>query len=763
MFGFGKNFKFTKKIKNRVFSVTFMQWIGSYLSVLFIPVIISTIMYSGAKNIISDNISKQKQYTLTQIQTYFDNLIENSTNIANQLTLDSDFNRFLGTREFNNTNRYEANAAIDKLSVLMTTNNDFDALFVYMNNTGNILTYSSMVEKTQVANYMKSVTPEQTTLWNEIISGKRFAQPFLLTFNPIGIRKSDMICMALPVTYSNKTNGIVFVGYDKNKILNAIKKLDNHSHFAVFSGNSGLVLSTFDNPESEKALTLEFIKNAKLSEFKYNEKDYDVSISDSNLFNIKYLTFTPKRLAFYEANFFTPKYLILIVIATILGGILAWMFSNSNYRHLIELFKSIGAENMSDGYVNEYALLQDKIENIIEEKRSIESRLDFLSDDLKTNFIEKVVSDRNISDITAINNSAKDFGFIHDTYAVIIFHAYDYELFAPANNEEDKQLFFFIIKNIYEELLGRKYIPYVCNIHDMLSCIVNIPENDTEFENELKNVYSISRIILKDNFGFDVSLAISGKFNGVHSLNSAFKNAMSVYDYMTFKQLRDIFFYDEINSSANNPAKNMQIYNIEPKLEEYVKNADIKKIEETLNSMLDEFMSLGIDNMDIIRNAIFTTATSLVRLSKKFDAPVVVNYTQLSYMTVSAAFEFLLGEFRILCNKIPETKSDLIDNICDFIAKNYSNPDINVAYIASNLNYNSNYISKYFKNVRQENLLDYINKTRIEKAKQLLIEKPDMPIEQVAEAVGYINSHALIRSFKKYMNTTPGKYRDENL
>ena len=105
MFGFGKNFKFTKKIKNRVFSVTFMQWIGSYLSVLFIPVIISTIMYSGAKNIISDNISKQKQYTLTQIQTYFDNLIENSTNIANQLTLDSDFNRFLGTREFNNTNR----------------------------------------------------------------------------------------------------------------------------------------------------------------------------------------------------------------------------------------------------------------------------------------------------------------------------------------------------------------------------------------------------------------------------------------------------------------------------------------------------------------------------------------------------------------------------------------------------------------------------------------------------------------------------------
>ena len=98
---------------------------------------------------------------------------------------------------------------------------------------------------------------------------------------------------------------------------------------------------------------------------------------------------------------------------------------------------------------------------------------------MKTNFIEKVVSDRNISDITAINNSAKDFGFIHDTYAVIIFHAYDYELFAPANNEEDKQLFFFIIKNIYEELLGRKYIPYVCNIHDMLSCIVNIPENPT--------------------------------------------------------------------------------------------------------------------------------------------------------------------------------------------------------------------------------------------------------------------------------------------
>ena len=232
---------------------------------------------------------------------------------------------------------------------------------------------------------------------------------------------------------------------------------------------------------------------------------------------------------------------------------------------------------------------------------------------------------------------------------------------------------------------------------------------------------------------------------------------------MTFKQLYDVVFYTNNSTTETVTEKNMHIYDIESTIEDCVRRADINKLENTLHSMIDEFMSLGLDNMDIIRNAIFTTAILLVRLSKEFDAPVVINYTQLSYMTVSAAFEFLLSEFRMLCNKIPESKTDLIDKICNFIADNYANPNINVAYIASNMNYNSNYISKTFKNARHENLLDYINKTRIEKAKELLIGKPDMPIEQVAEAVGYINSHALIRSFKKYVNTTPGKYREQSL
>lgn len=297
----------------------------------------------------------------------------------------------------------------------------------------------------------------------------------------------------------------------------------------------------------------------------------------------------------------------------------------------------------------------------------------------------------------------------------------------------------------------------------MLACIVNLPSDDFEFESELKNIYNVSRIMLKDNFGFDIALAISSKINGIDMLNQAFNEAVSVYDYMTFKQLYDVVFYTNNSTTETVTEKNMHIYDIESTIKDCVRRADINKLENTLHSMIDEFMSLGLDNMDIIRNAIFTTAILLVRLSKEFDSPVVINYTQLSYMTVSAAFEFLLSEFRMLCNKIPESKTDLIDKICNFIADNYANPNINVAYIASNMNYNSNYISKTFKNARHENLLDYINKTRIEKAKELLIGKPDMPIEQVAEAVGYINSHALIRSFKKYVNTTPGKYREQSL
>nr|WP_246238994.1 helix-turn-helix transcriptional regulator [Paenibacillus anseongense] len=71
----------------------------------------------------------------------------------------------------------------------------------------------------------------------------------------------------------------------------------------------------------------------------------------------------------------------------------------------------------------------------------------------------------------------------------------------------------------------------------------------------------------------------------------------------------------------------------------------------------------------------------------------------------------------------------------------------------------STYLSKLFREQTGEGLLDYINKVRIVKAKEL-IENQNITLNEIASLVGFSDVNALIRIFKKYEGVTPGKYKE---
>lgn len=55
--------------------------------------------------------------------------------------------------------------------------------------------------------------------------------------------------------------------------------------------------------------------------------------------------------------------------------------------------------------------------------------------------------------------------------------------------------------------------------------------------------------------------------------------------------------------------------------------------------------------------------------------------------------------------------------------------------------------------------LDYLNKVRIEKAKELLANT-DLKVWEIAEKVGYKNPKHFARIFKDITGLTPNEYRD---
>ncbi len=102
-----------------------------------------------------------------------------------------------------------------------------------------------------------------------------------------------------------------------------------------------------------------------------------------------------------------------------------------------------------------------------------------------------------------------------------------------------------------------------------------------------------------------------------------------------------------------------------------------------------------------------------------------------------------------------------IEKAKKYIAKNY-NKHINMAMVSNYVSINYSYFSILFKKYMKMSFSDYLNKIRIEKAKELL-KRVDYKIYDIAEEVGYTNSKYFTRAFKKYEKMSPNEYKIKNI
>ncbi|WP_340025829.1 response regulator transcription factor [Paenibacillus sp. FSL K6-1096] len=104
-------------------------------------------------------------------------------------------------------------------------------------------------------------------------------------------------------------------------------------------------------------------------------------------------------------------------------------------------------------------------------------------------------------------------------------------------------------------------------------------------------------------------------------------------------------------------------------------------------------------------------------------------------------------------------RGDEIKRITDLIQRRY-NENLKLGTLAEVFNYNSAYLGKMFKAQVGEHFNTYLDKVRIEKAKQLLAQ--GMKVYEVAEQVGYMNADYFNAKFRKYVGVSPSAFRKEN-
>lgn len=89
----------------------------------------------------------------------------------------------------------------------------------------------------------------------------------------------------------------------------------------------------------------------------------------------------------------------------------------------------------------------------------------------------------------------------------------------------------------------------------------------------------------------------------------------------------------------------------------------------------------------------------------------------------------------------------------------YLNPKLHITDVASILNTNRTYLSKYLNKQLNTTFYDYVNSFRVETACGLLTNNKKQTLEQIAEECGFNSLSTFKRSFSKIKRCTPSEYK----
>ena len=127
-----------------------------------------------------------------------------------------------------------------------------------------------------------------------------------------------------------------------------------------------------------------------------------------------------------------------------------------------------------------------------------------------------------------------------------------------------------------------------------------------------------------------------------------------------------------------------------------------------------------------------------------------------SYSDLMSSLYSLLFDDGNIRDKKLSTK-ELYDYAVQYVMEHYSSP-LSMQSVCDEIGISQTYLSRLFRKYSDTTFNTYLTRCRMEAAKKLLREKPDLLLRDVAACVGYEDSSYFTKVFHQYTGLTPSQY-----
>lgn len=769
-----------------------VTWLISYSAVLFVPILISLIVYSQSSAALSSEIHRANDSLLKQVRYTIDNQID----LMKRLTMEMTWNAKLQTLMYSSRSeadaQFEAYQLVKEFRMYQTSYAAIDEFYVTWEREGSVLR-SGNIRDMETAFYTLHRTGEMDyEQWVSAIERSEHNQFTLLPHLDAAPPQTAIAYIThLPKDLNGKEAGTVVVMADTSRFLDAIDNISGFSggYVLIMNRNNEVLLSNLPEQSGEDVILDSVQSGGEAMPASMKAGDSEIFYVQSSVSDLKYALVIPSSL-YWEKAEYVRKFTFVSVLISIMGaGVLTWFFMRRNYSPIQQLVRLLSDKNGTEERTewNELSFIQRAISKTRSEKETIAQQLQSHQNVLRSNMINRLMKGKLDSPIP-YEEAFKSFHMklLSDEFAVILFVVENdeslYEKLPGIDTNDRRKLIQFIISNVVEELVSEHgHAGYVAEIDDMMVCLVSLCEERAEsYKDDLHAIATDAQRFLV-RYEMDLTVSVGGKHASLAGIAAAYREAVDAMEYKMVLGKKGIITYDEIRLNPEEAVQFGYYYPLqaEQQLINLIKIGDFEQASAFMNDIMDRNTQKPILSLTLAKCFMFNLVGTMVKAINELgdgegsvlsDNPLWMDKI-IACDTIQEMRQELVTLLKNVCafasvrmesnvtTERAESLRELTASVQRHIEQHYGDSNLNVNTIGEHFDLKGSYLSKLFKTQTGEGLLDYLHKHRIVRAKEWMVLHQES-VSDVSKLVGYNDAATFIRVFKKYEGITPGKYKE---
>lgn len=716
----------------------------SYLVITLVPIIVAFAIHFGYDKALTERTQLSNEYVTETIAARIETIMKDVRNFYSNIASNKNFhaisyitdrNDYFNSKEYflfvNDFNSYKVNK-----NILFS--------YIYFEDTDSIFSeYGTYESKVFYDTFIHNATYDE---WKNTLTRKNKGIHFSQTIRVKGENHDTALFNFSVPSFENITVAILV---DHNSFFQETNKTDIETlcNIYLFDNHGKLVLYNVSQKSDKLPKNINEIHTKNNIIFK----------TPISFDTVKMTLVASAPLSQVMAHIKSMRLLtfILVIFCIIFAGILSTYFTLRHYKPVKKILSLLGISDRKDEYSQIHRSINQMTSDINKQNNAL--RLSVLSRIIKRSYVGGYAGD--LLQKYGINFKNENFvvaGFCVDNIDKLFKNEPDLSSGSKYDNLN------FIITNVFEELLNTEdSVSYVLDIDNMLCCVMNIStsvQNPYEFISEKYN-YGISTI--NSHFGLNLTYVLSDIHCGISGLPEAYSEVLQTLEYKNMLDILSPLSYRDIKKEIK--IEYEFTLEKEQKLINCIRALDVDGAIQIVDDVLKkakEDKNISLEHLKCLMLDIATSVLKIPNTSQRleFNPNKILNYSN----NINSMRESIISAINEICKStVPNSNLQQFQNkILGYIQSNYNSPSLNVDSIGYYFDMTPDYISKMFKEINGESLVDYINKYRLSKAKELIISKK-YTMSDISSMVGYNHVRTFNRVFKKYEGITPTMFKKE--